>query len=61
MLRCVDYLFIDFYRILGLSKNATKDEIKRKYRRLAKQYHPDLGGDSESFILLNRAYETFFW
>lgn len=32
----------DFYKILGVNKNASKDEIKRAYRRLAKKYHPDV-------------------
>lgn len=53
---------MDYYQILDLSKTATKEEIQKKYRKLAMQYHPDRNpGDKEAedkFKELQLAYET---
>lgn len=47
----------DYYDILGVSKNASKEEIKKAYRKLAHQYHPDKpGGDEKKFKEINEAY-----
>lgn len=52
----------DYYEVLGLSKGANKDEIKKKFRELAKKYHPDLNkGDTtaqQKFQEVNEAYEV---
>lgn len=52
----------DYYEVMGLSKGASDDEIKKAYRSLAKKYHPDLHpGDKEAeakFKELNEAYEV---
>tara|TARA_B100001094_G_scaffold263670_1_gene265347 strand:- start:1029 stop:1814 length:786 start_codon:yes stop_codon:yes gene_type:complete len=47
---------IDPYNTLGVSKNATDTEIKSAYRRLAKQYHPDAGGNESKFSDISNAY-----
>lgn len=43
--------------VLGLPSNATMPQIKKRYRKLAKQYHPDLGGDPRQMQRLVAAYE----
>jgi molecular chaperone DnaJ len=49
----------DYYEILGISKGASADEIKKAFRKLAVQYHPDKeGGDEAKFKEINEAYEV---
>lgn len=47
-----------FYDILGVKRDATQDEIKRAFRKLAQKYHPDAGGDEQKFKEVSEAYET---
>lgn len=47
----------DYYDILGVPKNASQDEIKKAFYKLAHKYHPDKGGDAEKFKEINQAYQ----
>ena len=48
----------DYYAILGVKKNATKTEITKAFRKLARENHPDRGGSTEKFQQINEAYST---
>jgi len=48
----------DFYAILGVPKTATDDEIKKAFRRLAHEHHPDKGGEQQKFKDINEAYQV---
>src|SRR5436190_12348193 len=54
--------FIDYYEVLSVNKNATEEEIKKAYRKLARKYHPDLNpNDKEAnrkFQQINEANEV---
>jgi len=54
--------YIDYYNILGLKKNASAEEIKKAYRKLARKYHPDLNPEDEEakkkFQQINEAHEV---
>src|SRR5579862_7623143 len=47
----------NYYEVLGLDKTASKDDIKKAFRKLAHEYHPDKkGGNAEKFKVVNEAY-----
>ncbi|MFA7133087.1 MAG: DnaJ domain-containing protein, partial [Bacteroidales bacterium] len=47
----------DYYEILGIGRNATPEEIKKAFYKLAHKHHPDKGGDAEKFKEINEAYQ----
>lgn len=48
----------DYYQILGVSRTASQEEIKRAFRRLAQKHHPDKGGNAEKFKEIGEAYQV---
>lgn len=49
---------LDFYKVLGLEKTATKEDIKKAYYKLSQKHHPDKGGKEEEFHKIALAYEV---
>jgi DnaJ-class molecular chaperone len=49
---------MNYYSILGLQRGCSQDEIKKAYRRLASQHHPDKGGDTSTFQNIQAAYDV---
>ena len=51
--------FIDYYKILGVDKSATKSDIKKAYRKLARKHHPDLNpNDKEAELQFKKVNEA---
>lgn len=49
---------MDYYKILGVNRTASADDIKKAYRKQAMKHHPDRGGDQAQFTQLQEAYDT---
>lgn len=49
---------MDYYKTLGVERNASPEEIKKAYRKMAAQHHPDKGGDTATFQKIQEAYEN---
>jgi DnaJ-class molecular chaperone len=49
---------MDYYNVLGLNKTASKEDIRKAYKKLSMKHHPDRGGDESTFKKVNEAYQT---
>lgn len=49
---------MNYYEVLGVTKSASQDEIKKAFHKLAHKYHPDKGGDEKKFKEINEAYQV---
>jgi molecular chaperone DnaJ len=49
---------MDYYELLGITKSATQDEVKKAFHKLAHKHHPDKGGDEKKFKEINEAYQV---
>jgi curved DNA-binding protein CbpA len=50
----------DFYKVFGLNKNATKEDIKKRYRELAKKYHPDINKNQDATQKMQEILEAYY-
>lgn len=49
---------MDYYKVLGINKEASEEDVKKAFRKLAHKYHPDKGGDEKKFKEINEAYQV---
>jgi translocation protein SEC63 len=54
-----DHVEYDPYAILELDRGATSAEVRKQYRRLSLEHHPDKGGDEQTFVRLTKAYKAY--
>ncbi len=50
-------IFYEALNVLGLPPFVTKNEIKKRYRKLAREFHPDISNDKEQIVKINAAYK----
>ena len=48
----------DYYKILNINRNSSQDDVKKAFRKLSKQHHPDKGGNENTFKEMSEAYDT---
>ena len=53
-----EWLDVDYYKVLGVPESSTDKDVTRAYRKLAKEHHPDSGGDEERFKEISAAYDV---
>ena len=51
--------FIDYYKVLNISENATLEEIKKAFRELAKEFHPDKNKSSDASVKFREIFEAY--
>ena len=51
--------YTDYYEVMGVAREATQDEIKRAYRKLARKYHPDVSDDDNAEVRFKELGEAY--
>lgn len=53
-------MFVDYYQILGLNQNSSSEQIKKRFKELAKKYHPDVNKNADSTKLMQELLEAYY-